>query len=272
MVGQRNSCDGSSQDPLEASESEPRKNGKAEATDRYHSTHFRYMAEVPNDETCRAYEAFAEYLPERKDARILDFGAGNGLFLYYLKTQGYQNVVGLEAYREQVEYVREHVTEKIYLSREPVKFLREHRGEHDLVTMFNVIEHIEKGQIVSVLRAIRESLAPGGHLLISTPNMARLTGGLYSRYLDFTHEVGFVETSLKQVLWLAGFCDIEIRPDRLWSGSLHPRSLLAATVRFFYRQMLKLVYFIERPGETRPSVYISPCLVAFAAKVEQQER
>lgn len=62
----------------------------------------------------------------------------------------------------------------------------------------------------------------------------------------------------------AGFCDIEIRADRLWSGSLHPRSLLAATVGFSYRQMLKLVYFVERPGESRPSVYISPCTLSLS--------
>jgi len=76
--------------------------------------------------------------------------------------------------------------------------------------MFHVIEHVAKRQAVPFLNAVRKALAPGGVLLLETPNMANPFLGLTFRYADFTHEVGYTETSIHYVLQAAGFHDITV--------------------------------------------------------------
>jgi hypothetical protein len=48
------------------------------------------------------------------------------------------------------------------------------------------------------------TLKPGGKVFIKTPNMEN-PFNLRSRYMDFSHEVGFTEHSLYEVLSTAGF-------------------------------------------------------------------
>src|SRR3989442_10586296 len=39
---------------------------------------------------------YAPYLPDKKDARILDVGCGAGHFLYFLKARGYTAMTGID--------------------------------------------------------------------------------------------------------------------------------------------------------------------------------
>jgi O-antigen chain-terminating methyltransferase len=56
-----------------------------------------------------------------------------------------------------------------------------------MVSMFHVAEHLEFETLFDVLRAAHGALAPGGVLLIETPNPSNLTVGASSFYLDPTH-------------------------------------------------------------------------------------
>jgi hypothetical protein len=71
------------------------------------------------------------------------------------------------------------------------------------------LEHVPKSDTVELLAACRRALMPGGVLLLEVPNMGDPFNGVYSRYADFTHEVGFTEESLRYVLDLGGFGIIE---------------------------------------------------------------
>jgi hypothetical protein len=55
------------------------------------------------------------------------------------------------------------------------------------------------------------------------------------RYADFTHEIGFTDKSLQQVLWIAGFRDIRVlpAPDQ---GLLN--KVVAGAIRFFIRKIM----------------------------------
>ena len=48
-------------------------------------------------------------------------------------------------------------------------------------------------------------LKRGGFLYVKTPNMANPFVNTAGRYIDFTHEVGFTEKSLRQVIEAAGY-------------------------------------------------------------------
>ncbi|MCR8454597.1 MAG: class I SAM-dependent methyltransferase [Crenarchaeota archaeon] len=68
--------------------------------------HYREMA--------RCYKRwYGPFLPEDRDARILDIGCGMGHFLYFLKEEGYRNFLGVDISREQVNFVRKYITDKV---------------------------------------------------------------------------------------------------------------------------------------------------------------
>lgn len=61
-----------------------------------------------------------------------------------------------------------------------------------------------------MLDGISKVLKTGGVLLIKTPNRANPFVSSAGRYIDITHEVGFNEESMSQVLKASGFKDIKI--------------------------------------------------------------
>lgn len=201
----------------------------------------------------QGYEWASKYLPTDKQASILDLGCGMGYFLYFLKMKGYINSEGIEIGREQVDFVRQNVTEQVTLVEDTSRFLKECPAKYDLITMFNVIEHLPKSRILETVKTVYAALKTGGKLIVTTGNMACLTS-LFLRYKDFTHEVGFVETSLKQVLKVAGFNKIEFVQDEIRLRAFTPRALLGWLVKHLHRLFLRVIYFIERPGVRRPGV------------------
>jgi 2-polyprenyl-3-methyl-5-hydroxy-6-metoxy-1,4-benzoquinol methylase len=186
-----------------------------EIYERYLESHF-IRANIPSREAfeymARCYfNWYDPYLPKNKDARILDFGCGMGHFLYFLNKMGYSNFIGIDISPQQVAFVRKYITNNVILA-DGFDFLKEaiRRREHfDIIVLNDVIEHIPKVKILELLKLILNTLKPGGKVFIKTPNMGN-PFNLRSRYMDFSHEVGFTEHSLYEVLYTAGFRKIHI--------------------------------------------------------------
>ena len=79
------------------------------------------------------------------------------------------------------------------------------------VTSFHLVEHLTLDTMVALLEAAYLALAPGGILILETPNPTNVVVGAASFYLDPTH-IKPVHPSFVQFLALAsGFVDAEIR-------------------------------------------------------------
>jgi 2-polyprenyl-3-methyl-5-hydroxy-6-metoxy-1,4-benzoquinol methylase len=196
---------------------------------------------------------YLPFLPKDRHAQILDIGCGMGDFLYFLGRHGYTNFLGLDVGEEQVRYANRLLgTQRAILVDSTERFL-ENGNRYSCIVMLNVIEHIKKDKVIDLLKRIHGALAQNGVLLLKTDNLACITGA-FNRYFDFTHEVGFVEPSLKQVLKLAGFQKITFIDEkcpppypfrtRIWLGLV-----------VFYRKMLRLAYEFERRGNIMPTTW-----------------
>jgi cyclopropane fatty-acyl-phospholipid synthase-like methyltransferase len=206
---------------------------------------------------------YVDLLPEARDARILDLGCGMGHFLAYLKSRGYSNFIGVEVGAEQVRFCQQHVTENVVLVEETADFLNAHIGEFDCVVFRDVIEHLEKRRVIELLQLVHQSLRTNGFLLVETGNMSSFTGS-FLLHKDFTHEVGFTEFSLRQVLRAAGFQDGLIRGNRTPTET-NPNGLVRFLLQKLWHRFLRFVFWIERGGAPSPQVW-TKLLIAKCAR------
>jgi 2-polyprenyl-3-methyl-5-hydroxy-6-metoxy-1,4-benzoquinol methylase len=193
-----------------------------------------------------AYRAAANYfrrellplLPNDKSARIVDIGSGYGHLVRFLSEHGYARVGAVDSSRGLLDAVRANMGGRLEFSHlgDGVAFLESQPTRFDLITLWDVAEHIEPARHVATVRALYGALRSGGRVIVRTPNMANLFG-TYSRYIDLTHQCGFTEWSLYQWLRQGGFENPRLwmaRPGGRWKDVL--RQLLLNWVQ---RKLLK---------------------------------
>jgi 2-polyprenyl-3-methyl-5-hydroxy-6-metoxy-1,4-benzoquinol methylase len=148
---------------------------------------------------------YKKYFPQNMNANMLDIGIGKGEMLTCMKQWGYENYIGIDISASAVNYCNS-IGLNCELVEDTVNWVENKKNRFDIVAMLDVLEHIGKNDVVPLLRAVNESLKENGKLIIQVPNMQAPESQLY-RYEDFTHETGFTENSLRQVIVAAGFTD-----------------------------------------------------------------
>lgn len=230
-----------------------------ELYDMYRSTGFGDTATAAAAE---GYAAYIDWLPRRRDARVLDFGCGGGEFLAYLASCGYTNIEGMDVSAEQVRRSLERGLARISHEQNAEAFLEAHPSRFDCVTMNDVLEHLEKERCIPTLRAIGDALTPDGCLVVKVPNLSSAFGPV-ARYLDFTHELGFTEHSLEQVLRAAGYRTIDLRTSKV-RFALRPKRLAFYLANAAYRAAHRAVY-LAAAGEDAPRL-LGKLLIARARR------
>ncbi len=180
---------------------------------------------------------YKNYFPTSKDVPVLDIGVGRGEMLSSMKEWGYTKYFGIDISPSTVAFCKM-LNLSCELVPDTIEWLRNHQNSFGVITLLDVLEHIPKANTVSFLEALKGALAPGGVLIIQTPNLQAPDGYLH-RYNDFTHEVGFTEQSLKQVLTTAGLNDVSFFGFEILVKN-SPLMLVARAVRYVYWQWVTL--------------------------------
>lgn len=153
--------------------------------------------------------------------RLLDVGAGNGLFLKHARTAGW-DVLGLEADERSVCSIR---GQGLACRQGTIESLPADTAPFGLVHMNHVLEHMEDP--LSACAAARNLLRSPGALVVEVPNelasvKARLRRALGRRSSSATsflqHQWFFDAGSLRELLTAAGFARVEVRT----ASRLHP--------------------------------------------------
>jgi 2-polyprenyl-3-methyl-5-hydroxy-6-metoxy-1,4-benzoquinol methylase len=136
--------------------------------------------------------------------RLLDVGAGAGLFVAAARQRRWK-ATGVELSETAVKFGRDVLGVDLHAgTAESIAAIEE---RFDAVTMFDVIEHLYDP--VSVLRAARSILRPGGVVMISTPNYDALSrwalGADWAILSPLEHLYYFSGRSLTAALRAAGF-------------------------------------------------------------------
>jgi 2-polyprenyl-3-methyl-5-hydroxy-6-metoxy-1,4-benzoquinol methylase len=178
-----------------------------------YASHFRDAKTVFDESEAnrwgRAYDYYLRgWLPERKDAAIVDIACGSGKLLHFFKKRGYSNLLGVDISPGQVQLAR-CVTNGVTQG-DGIDFLERRTSEFDLITGLDIIEHFDKDEVLRFLDACYNALKPGGRLILQTPN-ADSPWVSSVRYGDFSHEVCLNPYGIARILALCGFNNIKAR-------------------------------------------------------------
>ncbi|MEX2164531.1 MAG: class I SAM-dependent methyltransferase [Sulfuricaulis sp.] len=192
----------------------------------------------------RAYRYYLRaLLPESKDARIVDLACGYGRLLYFFREQGYRHITGVDVSPGQVARANEVVCDVVQMN--ALDFLEDHRGEFDLITGLDLIEHLTKVEVLRFLDGCFAALKPGGRLVLQTPN-ADSPFGMAIRYGDITHEVCFNPNALARLLAQTGFREIKAREV----GPVPWGYSLLSSVRYMVWQVIRAGLLLWNVAET----------------------
>jgi SAM-dependent methyltransferase len=117
------------------------------------------------------YEFARHFMRDGNQAsvRVLDAGCGAGYGAALLANDPNNDVTGLDASAEAVAWAGEHYqASNLRFAQGDVTALRDPDASYDLVTAFEVIEHLQDAE--GFLREAQRVLRPSGVLLVSTPN------------------------------------------------------------------------------------------------------
>lgn len=185
------------------------------------------------------------WLPADRGARILDAACGEGALLAFLRDRGYMNLEGFDLSPECV--AESHRLGLPFVQRFDLLELERWPGQgYQVVFLMDIVEHLPKERAAGVLEQARRKLAPGGYLVIQTPNLGSLMGP-YHRYCDLTHEFGLTERSVRDLLALAGFerDRLEVRPA--WNAATSLGRLREVWLRALHR----LIFLAEDASRPR---------------------
>jgi 2-polyprenyl-3-methyl-5-hydroxy-6-metoxy-1,4-benzoquinol methylase len=206
-----------------------------------------FIATINHAQINRQYRAWwAKFLPQDYNAPILDLGCGWGGFLAFLQTEGFTDLTGVDGSQQQVEIAQMLGLKQVKVGDvfDALDLVQDH---YACISAFNVLEHLDKDQVLPFLRAVKRSLRPGGCLLLELPNANSLFGSR-TRYWDFTHELSFTPTALVQLLAVAGFELVQFQER---SPVVHGlKSMVRAGLWQGIRQLLSFYLTVEQgaPG------------------------
>jgi 2-polyprenyl-3-methyl-5-hydroxy-6-metoxy-1,4-benzoquinol methylase len=162
---------------------------------RYVSTHGQDPPRVGTEAWIRRY--VIRRLPSSLEVNILDAGCGAGEVVELVRARGYRHVRGIDISSEQVARARERGIGGIELG-DLRAHLQSNEATYDVITAFDVLEHFEPAEVLTVLDLVAAALRPGGMFLARVPNGCSPFMGRY-RYGDFTH--GTAASSIRFAIW-----------------------------------------------------------------------
>ncbi|MBI3550324.1 MAG: class I SAM-dependent methyltransferase [Elusimicrobia bacterium] len=159
---------------------------------------------------------FSEHLERlerfKAPGRLLEIGCARGYLLEAAKRRGW-DATGLDISAFAADSARAEFGARVVTG--TVEAAPFEDGAFDAVVALEYIEHV--ADPVATLRRVRPWLAPGGVLMISTPNAgsraARAHPETFDGFLETVHFSYFTRSTMKELLTRSGFEPVEIRTD-----------------------------------------------------------
>ncbi len=161
-----------------------------------------------------------EGMPVQPGGRLLDYGCGSGGFAQKLRLAGWQ-VAGMDLSQHAADAAAKLFDIPVLVGTLPHPDVLP--NSYDLITMRAVLEHVHNPH--KLLSAAREAVVPGGHLLVTVPNLNgwgyRLFGSCWWGLQLPWHTLHFTPATLSYLLTANGWEVVKVatRGHREWTSN-----------------------------------------------------
>jgi cyclopropane fatty-acyl-phospholipid synthase-like methyltransferase len=185
---------------------------------------------------------YLQHVPADHNSRILVISCGAGYFVNLLVEQGYSNVLGIDSFESKAAHARRHGLDCREARAFP--FLATRKQAFDAIICEQELNHLTKREMQIFLRLVRESLSPGGTLIVHGLNGANPITGAEALAQNFDHYNTFTEYSLRQVLEHAGFEQIHVFPLNLYVFYKNPANYVAWGIAAFFSLLFRACFVL----------------------------
>ena len=118
------------------------------------------------------FKRVIDCLPAGEDLAILDIGCFAGTFLSMVDPRRFTRQLGVDVLPTQIEYANQQfgTANRSFRHIESLAALHDFTERFHVITLIEVIEHLDPADVASVLAAAAKLLHPGGTLVLTTPN------------------------------------------------------------------------------------------------------
>ncbi|MGQ9876782.1 MAG: class I SAM-dependent methyltransferase [Chloroflexus sp.] len=195
---------------------------------------------------------------------LLDIGCGTGVFLEEMQMSRKWQLYGVEPTLSAATYVRERFSIPVINERVESAFLPDET--FDVVTMWNVFEHLENPRLA--LQKIHRSLKTEGILIIAVPNYESLSRVIFGKYWcgwDLPRHLFVFPRAV--LIWLLNQNGFRVLDSRCFIGSYalfnHSLSFLQQDLQGLAKILLQVTRKIVRSYVGRFGFYPFQRLVEF---------
>ena len=221
-----------------------------------HSTE-RMIEDYRKNKTFFKYN-YLDLIPNNKNVNILEIGVGFGQFMKFLKDYGYKSFKGVDASREVVEFcINDNLN--VMLAEDFVEFFKNVNDKYDVIIANDILEHFTKDELIDLLTNLKKCLNKGGSIIGKVPNASNIFTGSHSRYIDYTHELSFTETSLRQLFLALGYKYSVLREPKLFVFYKNPLNYIG----IFLTKLLKMIQILIHRLNGNFSVHIVSNTILF---------
>ncbi|MGN6819234.1 MAG: class I SAM-dependent methyltransferase [Sphingomonas sp.] len=192
---------------------------------------------------------------------MVDLGSGMGEGCLFALSRGAASATGINLSSGENELARERVPGATFLDTDLVSGLKGLAdGSVDRIMALNILEHIDKQTLATVLEEGARVLKPTGCLVAMTPNAGSPFGSM-TRYWDITHEIAYTPSAFRQIGLLCGFKRFDFR-----ECGPRPHGVVS-TIRYVLWQMIRLSIkfrLMVEMASTKGGIYTADMLTRMA--------
>jgi SAM-dependent methyltransferase len=214
---------------------------------------------------------YRRWLPQDKQAPILDLGCGNGRVLRYLSALGYSQVKGVDRDPDELAEAKGLPGVTVECAEVGLDYLRAHRGKFKLIILKQMIYYIDRRDVQAFMQAVRDALTDDGMVLVEFFN-ASLLSSRFTELKDPFIRTGYTEHAMRRLLAAAGLFNGFMGGEVAAPG----RPIVSITYRCLRRvwvAMLRAVYILERGMDDElPRIYTKSIIAVAGRQVGSATR